>query len=384
MENKKEKIAPETLVGASEEQSNPSNIDDIIADFEEEINTPITDYEEYFKEQKRQMLPGYLKAVSMTELYDTTFESQLSLVDGILCRGTYLFVGAPKVGKSFFMIQLAYHISTGTPLWGHVVRKCPVLYFALEDDYARLQKRLYHMFGAESTEDLYLATESKTINGGLREQIQTFMREHPTTGLIIIDTLKRVRENGSGDFSYSNDYDVVAQLKAIADSYNVTMLIVHHTRKQDSNDKFDTISGTNGLLGAADGAMLLYKTDRAKNIGFFDITGRDQRDMRLMLERDPVKLTWDCVGATTELWKTPADPLIEQISNFLRSSGGVWVGTPTELCNSLDLDIKPNVLSLKLNVNSSLMLKDFNISYQSKRCHEGRKILLRQVEPVPA
>ena len=42
------------------------------------------------------------------------------------------------------MAQLAYHISTGTPLWEYKVRKATVLYFALEDDYPRLQKRLSH------------------------------------------------------------------------------------------------------------------------------------------------------------------------------------------------------------------------------------------------
>ena len=64
------------------------------------------------------------------------------------------------------------------------------------------------------------------------------MREHPDTGLIIIDTLKRVREAGGADYSYASDYDVVARLKALADSYKVSMLIVHHTRKQKSEDIF--------------------------------------------------------------------------------------------------------------------------------------------------
>ena len=66
-----------------------------------------------------------------------------------LLKGTYLFVGSPKVGKSFMMAHLAYHISTGTPLWEYKVRKATVLYFALEDDYPRLQKRLFQMFGAK-------------------------------------------------------------------------------------------------------------------------------------------------------------------------------------------------------------------------------------------
>ena len=64
------------------------------------------------------MSPSYLKTVSMSELYDTVFNVQTPLIDGLLQRGTYIFAGSPKVGKSFMMVQLAYHISTGTPLWG--------------------------------------------------------------------------------------------------------------------------------------------------------------------------------------------------------------------------------------------------------------------------
>ena len=81
-----------------------------------------------------------------------------------------------SMGKSFMMAQLAYHISTGTPLWEYKVRKATVLYFALEDDYPRLQKRLFQMFGAKETGNLYFATECKTVNGGLEEQIRGFMR----------------------------------------------------------------------------------------------------------------------------------------------------------------------------------------------------------------
>lgn len=53
---------------------------------------------------------GGLQIVSMTELYDTVYPPRTPVVDGFLYGGTYLFVGAPKVGKSFFMGQLAYHV----------------------------------------------------------------------------------------------------------------------------------------------------------------------------------------------------------------------------------------------------------------------------------
>ena len=50
---------------------------------------------------------NYLHTVSMTELYDTVYENRPPIVDGLLYSGLYLFVGSPKIGKSFLMAQLA-------------------------------------------------------------------------------------------------------------------------------------------------------------------------------------------------------------------------------------------------------------------------------------
>lgn len=274
------------------------------------------------------------------------------------------------------MAQLAYHISTGTPLWNYRVRNATVLYFALEDDYPRLQRRLYHMFGADGTDNLYFATESKTVNGGLEDQIRGFIQEHPDTGLIIIDTLKRVRETGGADYSYGSDYDVVAKLKALADSYKVTMLIVHHTRKQQADDKFDTISGTNGLLGAADGAFVLSKEKRTTNAATLDVTGRDQQDQRIHLVRNPQKLIWEFEKSETEVWTEPPDPLLEKVSTVLSSDSSRWDGTASELSKLIGLNIKPNVLSLRLSINAGRLLKDYDIHYKASRTHSGRKISL--------
>ena len=306
MENKKEMTIPNVSAATDAEQSLSKCTDNSIVN----QDTDFKGYEQSFEEMQREILrqldPSYLKTVSMTTLYDTVFEVQTPLIDGLLQRGTYLFVGSPKVGKSFMMAQLAYHISTGTPLWEYKVRKATVLYFALEDDYPRLQKRLFQMFGAKETGNLYFATECKTVNGGLEEQIRGFMREHPDTGLIIIDTLKRVREAGGADYSYASDYDVVARLKALADSYKVSMLIVHHTRKQKSEDIFDMISGTNGLMGAADGAFVLSKDKRTSNNATLDVAGRDQQDIQSVACRKLYRSRWGKDNGTRTSWLSSA------------------------------------------------------------------------------
>lgn len=320
--------------------------------------------------------PGYLRTISMSELYETVYESNPPLIDGFLYPGTYLFVGAPKLGKSFLMAQLAYHISTGTPLWDMPTKKGTVLYLALEDDYCRLQKRLYRMFGTESTENLYFSVSAKQLGCGLDEQLGNFITEHPDTALIIIDTLQKVREVGGDNYSYASDYDIIASLKQLADRFGICLLLVHHTRKQQAEDQFDMISGTNGLLGAADGAFLLRKEKRTGNAATLDVSGRDQQDQRLYLERDTERLIWKLEEIETELWKDPPEPLLEEIAKRITEDSPDWKGTATELVNLLGVDMKPNALSTKLNINASRLRNEYGIRYKRSRSHDGRKMEL--------
>ena len=373
MEIKKEVIANEVSTAIDTKQSLQCN-KDILPNSEEFIN----DFERMQREMLKQLQPSYLKTISMPELYDQVFEVQIPLIEGLLYRGTYLFVGSPKVGKSFMMAQLAYHVSTGLPLWNYKVRRSTVLYFALEDDYARLQQRMFKMFGAEETEDLYFATECKTVNDGLDEQIRGFLMEHPDTGLIIIDTLKKVREVGGAEYSYASDYDIVSRLKALADNYKVTMLIVHHTRKQKADDVFDTISGTNGLLGAADGAFVLSKDKRTVGTATLEVTGRDQEDMKITLTKDKKTLVWNFEKSETEIDIEPPDPLLEKLNEIIFSESNQWNGTASELAVALDEKIPPNVLSLRLSINANSLYKDYGIIFQKGRAHSGRKVTLRK------
>lgn len=127
-------------VGADCEQPMQIFSTNIIPELEQEINFSEEKLDELLKEIERKTDPNRLNTMSMTELYDRTYPGKPPIIDGFLYPGTYLFAGAPKVGKSFFMAQLAYHVSTGQKLWDYEVHQCEVLYLALEDDYRRLQE----------------------------------------------------------------------------------------------------------------------------------------------------------------------------------------------------------------------------------------------------
>ena len=85
---------------------------------------------------------------------------------------------------------------------------------------------------------------------------------------------------------------------------------------------------------------------------------------------------WDFEKAETELWIEPPDPLLEKISNTLFAESDSWCGTASQLCEIIGDDIKPNVLSLKLSINSNRLLKDYDIHYKASRTHSGRKLSL--------
>lgn len=339
----------------------------------------------FYPSEPQPQTAAALNTITLPELYDNVYRPSLTLIEDFLYSGVYLFVGPPKIGKSFFMAQLAYHVATGTKLWNYPVQQSDVLYLSLEDDMPRLQKRFSRMFGVDTTANLYLCTNSNSLSDGLELQLSTFLQMHPDTKLVIIDTLQKVRELSGNNYSYSQDYAIISKLKTIAAEHNICIIVVHHTRKLEAEDKFDMISGTNGLLGAADGAMVLHKNKRTDLHASLSIVGREQQDQTLALEFLPQTCTWKFVQAQKDLWQEPADPLLEKIAAFLSNEKPTWYGTATQLLTALAIkDMKPNAFTRRLNVKVDKLYNDYGILYTNQNKHTSRLITLHKMEKKEA
>ncbi len=129
-----------------------------------------------------------------------------------------------------------------------------------------------------------------------------------------------------------------------------------------------------------DGAFLLQKEKRTGSAATLDISGRDQQDQRLYLARDMDHLTWQLERTETELWKPPPDPVLEAIAKLV-TRDKPWSGTATELVTALGVDLKPNTLTMRLNVNAGRLLNEHSIRYENHRNHDGRKVSLTPVPP---
>lgn len=92
------------------------------------------------------------------------------------------------------------------------------------------------------------------------------------------------------------------------------------------------------------------------------------------------RLIWQLERTETELWKPPPDPVLDAVAALIARDMS-WSGTATELMTALGVDLKPNTLTMRLNVNAGRLLNEHSIQYENGRNHSGRKITLALVPP---
>lgn len=141
------------------------------------------------------------KTISAEELLSTPLPPVKWIIPDLLPAGLALFAGPSKAGKSWLTLWLCLQVAQGKPMWGREIEPHTVLYLSLEDTFNRLQKRLLQLVGSEeATERLVMQTECSGIGQGLEEQLTSFLYQHPDTGLIVIDTLRKVRSNAKQQY----------------------------------------------------------------------------------------------------------------------------------------------------------------------------------------
>ena len=237
-----------------------------------------------------------LETINAEDLQNRTYEPTHFLVDELIPEGLHILAGAPKIGKSWLALWLCLCVAQGQPLWNFATTQGEALYLSLEDSFQRIQTRLFDL-----TEDtpptLHFAIMADTLKHGLEQQIEQFLMEHPTTKLVVIDTLQRVRGTGSDSNLYANDYQDIGLLKKLADNQHIAILLIHHLRKLHDDDPMNMISGSTGLSGTADSTFVLQKHSRLANIASLHCTGRDIPDRTLKLE----------FGEEDHIWKLLED-----------------------------------------------------------------------------
>ncbi|MDE7054921.1 MAG: bifunctional DNA primase/polymerase [Oscillospiraceae bacterium] len=282
-----------------------------------------------------------LSTISAPELQQADLPPVKYLVEGMLPDGTGLLTAASKIGKSWMVLDLGLCVAAGRPFLGRCTHQAGVLYLALEDSLNRLQDRMNKVLnGKPAPPQFYFSTEAPKLDMGLLDTLDSHLKKSPDTRLIIIDTLQKVRGQAlPRESGYAQDYREMETIKAFMDKRGVSVLFVHHNRKmRDDDDPFNMISGTNGIMGAADTIWTIAKAKRADEEAVLHITGRDVPQSSLVIRFDKGEWTWKPLGAADWLAEQRArlaydgSPIVKTIKKLLdQSPGRRWDGTAKEL-----------------------------------------------------
>lgn len=317
-----------------------------------------------------------LKIVNADTLLYHPLDKPKFVIDGLIPQGLSLFCGAQKIGKSWLMLRLALQVSRGLPMWDLPTTKSDVLYLCLEDTYNRVQSRLFKLTD-EASDRLHFCISSNKVTDGLMQQLEAYIKKYPDTSLIIIDTLQKVR-NSSNDVSYANDYGDLSELKNFADRYSLSLLIVHHIRKQGDSDVFNKVSGTTGLTGCADASFVLDADSRGADTAKLYAVGRDIEYQELSLRFQDCEwnlLEWK---RQEQLAEEAIPKILFQLVEFLKDKSE-WRGSATELLTAMnETELAPNLITKYLNQYHAGFLHENNICYSYGRKNTGRQIVLKR------
>ena len=170
------------------------------------------------------------KTITAGALLATPIPPVKWIIPGLLPAGLAIFAGPSKAGKSWLTLWLCLQISQGKSVWGREIEPRTVLYFSLEDTFNRLQNRIFQLIdGGDAPERLILQTECPNIGQGLEEQVESLIHTYCDVGLIVIDTLQKVRVSDGNGGMYANDYRFKLILKANNLPLNLNVHSLRHT-----------------------------------------------------------------------------------------------------------------------------------------------------------
>lgn len=295
------------------------------------------------------------------------------VIKDLLPQGLAIIGGAPKVGKSWLMLDWCVRIAKGETIWNFPTAKGTTLYVSLEDTASRMQERLLSV--TDEAPNVFFTTSSFKIGEGLEEQIKSFVTDHPGTALIVIDTFQMIRNTGS-EVSYASDYNEIEILKKLAEELKITILLVHHLRKQGDSDPFNMLAGSNGLAGGVDTMFVLDKSKRCSTNATLYCSGRDIEDREIELSFDKDSCTWNFVSDSSDnpemLLPVEMQNLIEMmksISSFCGSNSD-FVERYTQFTGRV---IKANSLKRMMNRWRS-ELEENGICFESRKQNNVRVI----------
>ena len=264
----------------------------------------------------------------------------------LLPAGLAILASPPKYFKSFMAIHLCMCIASGERFLGHEITKGTALYCDFESKERRPRSRAL-LISEHIPANLQFLTSDDlidedgkpiTLGNGFEEHLTEFLAENADVRIVVIDVLQCIRpvRRGKAD-AYAVDYEEMRRLKRIADEYGICLLLVHHLRKMIDGDAFNMISGSVGVMGAVDTALVITKEDRFSDEAKLSVTGRDVESRELSIRWNKEAFKWELIGDAAQIAEEKAartfrdDPIVRTVCALVSQNNGSWEGSAHDI-----------------------------------------------------
>jgi len=230
-----------------------------------------------------------------------------------------VFGGAPKVGKSDFLLAWLAHMSAGLPFLEMVpARPLKVVYIQAEVRYPYLKERMHNIIlprDALAAARLNLMVTPQlqlVLNDEGLEQLISAINTHFVGGspdIIAIDPIRNVFDSGGVGGENDNDAMMFFLTRRVAKLHfavnpEAGVILVHHTKKitkrQFEEDPFQAFSGASSLRSYYSSSLMLHRPDEASTVRqlIFELRNGPGLPNRYV---DKVNNQWAIVNASERL-----------------------------------------------------------------------------------
>lgn len=312
--------------------------------------------------------PKPIQCDQAAAVYNANYPEPAPLVDEVLYPGLTILGGRPKVGKSWFSLQLAVALISGEKVAAYleVKKACRCLYVSLEDRPRQIRSRLRRL----TPEEPYLARldfvwELEALMAGGAAQLDRQLTDHPVDVVIVDSLLAAVKQAKREHVDVMQaDYNIVAILRQIAEKHSLALVLVAHTRKA-GGDFLDLIQGTSGTTAAADAVWVLQRTPEGE--AALSVTGREVPTNVFGMKRAADSPAWTITGEGDEVTQSEAR---RDIMALLREEGPM---KPSKIAQQLRKNISGVHRLLNALCDAGLVVRSSYGTYCDKETHDPNK-----------
>ena len=243
------------------------------------------------------------RSISAVDLMNKSFPPINYLVKDYIAEGFTMFIGRPKVGKSWFLLQLAYHIASGLPFFEKNTIQGDVLYLSLEDGQQRLNSRLKILNYSKIPSNLHFVFQCPKFDSQQKgtEILLRELEKLKNPKLIIIDTVQKIlSQNVRGsNTSYEKQYEQYGFIKDFAHEHGISIIgSGHQKKKKDEEEIYDTVNGSMAIQGSSDQMIIFTNNEKRKELYRLQTIGRDIIEQDITISKNSQTMQFHCEGTT--------------------------------------------------------------------------------------